>query len=115
LLETHRFNFTGDAPRTADALAEVGRALALALAMFPALRFMPTGELAAALRSADPSIVTRDPRPRVHAWLNRLGEVTRLRKLAMMTGLAAPAALLLRLTRPAETEGRDVAVGSASR
>jgi hypothetical protein len=115
LLETHRFNFTGDAPRTADALAEVGRALTLALAIFPALRFMPTGELAAALRSADPSVVTRDPRPRVHAWLNRLGEVPRLRKLAMMTGLAAPAALLLRLTRPAETGGRAVAVGSASR
>jgi len=99
LLETHRFNFTGDAARTADAIAEVERVLALALATFPAMRFMSTGELATALQHGDPRLVARDLRSRVRACLHRLAGESRLRKLAMLTGLAAPAALLLWLAR----------------
>lgn len=115
LLETHRFNFTGDASQTADAVAEVGRALALALETFPTLRFMSTDELATALRLGDRSIVACHLRSRVHAWLNRLGEESRLKKVAMITGLAVLAILLLWFARRPETGVSVAAVDSTTR
>jgi hypothetical protein len=115
LLETHRFNFTGDATAAADAFAEVRRMLTRALEAFPTLRFMSTHELATALRRRDPSLVASDLRSRVHAWLNRLTESSRLRKLAMLTGLAAPAALLVLLTRRTESGPRVATIDPAAR
>jgi hypothetical protein len=115
LLETHRFNFTGEAARTADALAEVGRLLGLALGMFPTLRFMSTQELATALRRRDPSVVTSDLRRRVHAWLSRLAEGPRLRRVAMLTGLVAPVMLLRLLTRQTEDGASIAMIDSATR
>lgn len=100
LLETHRDNFINDEQATADALAQIDRLLAAALKRFPDLRFMSTEELASALRSRDADLVESRFAPRLHAWLVRLGDSGRLRKLAWITGLAVLAWLLLIATRP---------------
>jgi hypothetical protein len=102
LLETHRANFIADGPQTADALQQIDRLLGAVLGRFPEVRFMATDELASALLSRDAALIERRLGPRLRAWLVRLAENSRLKKLACLTGLAVPAWLVLRATRPIE-------------
>jgi hypothetical protein len=99
LLETHRCNFTAPDDSATTALRELGTLLDEALRMFPTLRFLSTLELATALRRRDPALTDRGFGVRIHAWLRRLAAVPRVRKLAWLTGLVAPGALALALTR----------------
>ena len=99
LLETHRFNFIGDEEKRGQALQETRRLLAAALREFPSVRFIDTATLGRAFRVRDPSLLITNTSARLHLWLRRLASINRLRKLAWLTGLALPAALLYRLTR----------------
>lgn len=103
LLETHRFNFIGDPAAAERALGELDRLLASALASYPDLCFLSTEELGDRLVAQDPELVDTRPSRRICAWLVRLAETSRLRKLAMVTGLAAAAWLYLRFVRPLST------------
>jgi len=120
LLETHRFNFTG--PRRAEALAELDKLLALALARFPGVRFASPAELAGHYRgrvggapgpgkTSEPPPVGSKPflgrpgeRPgdwistglgqRLDAWAARMARVPRFTRLARLSGLELVLALL---------------------
>ena len=94
LLETHRANFLGDAKVVDAAIGELDRLLAMALRAFPDVRFFSTEELALSMRRKDPRLVERRLTMRLHLWLRRLWGVSRLRKLACLTGLIVPAWLL---------------------
>ncbi|BBP02829.1 hypothetical protein TPL01_02610 [Sulfuriferula plumbiphila] len=96
LLETHRFNFLGE---SADAaLHEVDRLLGKACAAYPALRFLPTQEIAAAMARRDAELIETGLHPRLRAWLARIHTVPRFAKLARLTGLALPLWLLTKWT-----------------
>ena len=99
LLETHRANFLGEAGKAERSLAELDRLLAAALARWPALRFMSSAELA---RHYDERTGLVEIRllPRLHCFVLRLARVSPLRKLAVASGVALPAALLWLATRP---------------
>ncbi len=98
LLETHRANFLED-PAAADAaVRELDRLLTLALRAFPNVRFLSTEELAFGMRRRDPRLLERQFAKRLHIWLRRLWRVSRLRKLACLTGVIVPAWLLYVLT-----------------
>ena len=71
LLETHRFNFTGTPPQSADALHELDTFLRLALERFAGLRFMSTAELAQAIRVRDEELIETRAIPRLGGWLGR--------------------------------------------
>jgi hypothetical protein len=85
LLETHRFNFTGD--KAEAALKELGHLLDQALARFPTLRFSSCAELAEQYRLGGPW-PERQLSRRYRAWLARLVNVPRFWKLARLSGLA---------------------------
>ena len=83
------------------------RALALALAEYPNIRFASSQELGDAIRRADPNWLETRFAGRLECWINRLREVPRLRKLAWATGLIVPVLLAYvfgRLARPARTQ-----------
>lgn len=84
LLETHRFNFTGNGQ--ADALAELEGFLHLSLARYPGLRFVSAAELAAQYRQQG-DWISKGFRTRLSAWAARMGQVPRFARLARMTGL----------------------------
>ncbi|HTS21109.1 MAG TPA: glycosyl hydrolase [Casimicrobiaceae bacterium] len=100
LLEMHRMNFMGDPAATQHALDELSKLMKAALAAFPSLRFMSTVELAREYggRSA---LVEKRAGTRLHYLIRRVAEVSRLRKLAWLTGAALPAWLAYVATRPA--------------
>jgi hypothetical protein len=99
LVEMHRINFISDIEVTDRAFAELRRLLEIACNQFWNIRFMSTAELAAQLR--EPSdLVDRRLITRVHFLLRRIGENTRLRKLAWLTGVIVPAWLAYVVTRP---------------
>ena len=100
LLEMHRLNFIRDGRTTQNALDELSRLLRAALATFPALRFMSTAELARQYRERSPLMENRTS-TRLHFLIRRLAELSRLRKLAWLTGAALPAWVAYVLTRPA--------------
>ena len=108
LLEMHRFNFIGDAAVAQRALDELRKLSQAALAAFPALRFMSTAELAQQYRERLPLVENRAP-ARLHFFIRRLAEVSRLRKLAWATGAALPALLAYVLTRPGDFVAAEVA------
>jgi len=97
LLEIHRMNFIGDDAATERALAEVTALLSSASARFPELRFMSTFELARHYRERSELVATRLG-SRIHVVLRRLAEVPRLRKLAWMSGVALPLAVMYLFT-----------------
>jgi hypothetical protein len=110
LLETHRFNFTGDAAQAEHAYAELRRLLRGALAAIPALRFMSTEALAQAMIAGDSQLIDWRLAARVRALVLRAATQPRLRKLAWFSGLALVAAAALAvatalLPRPASGEG----------
>ena len=95
LLETHRFNFSGDEAKTEASLIELRRLLQSALAAFPELRFMSTEALAQALVCRDPALIDRRLAARLRAFVLRASTRDRLRTLAWCSGLALVAAVLL--------------------
>ena len=94
LLETHRFNFTGSTAQRDAAAAELDRVLCLAVERFPDVRFLSTAELATAMSRADPHLIERRLLPRLPAWMFRLAQVPRVRKIAWITGAMIPAWLI---------------------
>jgi len=94
LLETHRINFLGDAALADAAIRELDRLFALALRAFPNLLFLSTEELASQMRRGDPRLIERRLSARLHIWLRRSWSISRLRKLACLTGVIVPAWLL---------------------
>ncbi|MCK4825376.1 hypothetical protein KA005_57040, partial [bacterium] len=99
LLETHRFNFTGEPDAAEAAYRELEKLFAEALALYPDLAFMSTEELAKQLSESDPNLIETRTKRRVHVWLQRLREIPRLTKLASLTGLIVPAFLLFQATK----------------
>ena len=94
LAEMHRFNFL----QAADAsLASLQSAMALCLAQIPTLRFISPLELARAIEHADATVIAREFRPRVRAWLHRLPEIPRFYRTARLTGLMVALTLLGRM------------------
>lgn len=98
LFETHRFNFLGQEQQRTRALAALRELLTRVLENHPRLSFLSTEKLAQILRHRDPEWVEQEPGCRLHVWLNRLGDFTRLRKLAWLSGLIVPAWLVWKLT-----------------
>ena len=90
LVEMHRLNFLGDEDATNHAIDEVKRLLETAHAEFPTLRFMSTAELVRHNRERSALVELRF-RMRVHLFIRRLAGISRLRKLAWVTGAALPA------------------------
>lgn len=91
LLETHRFNFTGPSAQEEDALRETELLLRSAIERFPNIRFMATAELVSAMIRADPALVERSIVRRIRIWLARSARISRLRKLAWLSGAVVPA------------------------
>lgn len=98
LLETHRFNFLGSDDMKTRSMEELKRFLQRALDKFPSLAFLSTDQLANILRDRDPAWVEQRLRIRLHFCIQRLGEIPRLRKLALLSGWIVPAGLAWRLT-----------------
>jgi hypothetical protein len=98
LFETHRFNFLGRVEEKNQALAELESLLQMALSNYPEMAFITSEELARILRERDPQWLEGGLRRRLHIWLSRLGQLSRLRKLAWLTGWMVPAGILWRLT-----------------
>lgn len=91
LVETHRFNFMQH-PEAGYAVLE--SALKSALQACPELRFMAPLQLAQAIKARDPLWTETRFKPRLAAWLARLDEIPRFRRVARLTGLALPLAWL---------------------
>ncbi len=89
LVETHRFNFCGPW-RDLSAFATFEGALRRVIAEIPAVRFMSTAALAQIIVAGDSNWIERRLRRRIAAWLRRIREIPRFRKLAIATGLALP-------------------------
>ena len=98
LLETHRFNFLGPDSGQKNTLAELEKLLQRALDMYPDLAFISTENLARVLSTRDPDWVESRLSRRIHVWLARLRESSRLRKLAWLTGWIVPGWLVWKLT-----------------
>lgn len=91
LIETHRLNFL----RASDAsLATLEQGLRLALAACLSVRFIAPLELAQALRDKNPRWIETRLSRRLAAWRARLDEIPRFRRVAILSGLALPLALL---------------------
>ncbi len=95
LVESHRFNFVRAG--ATEALAELGRALDLALAAYPATRFLAPAELAEAMTQRAADLIEAGFRTRLRIWLVRLSILPRFWKLARISGLALPLRLVGRL------------------
>lgn len=91
LVETHRFNFL-QAPDASLVTLEAG--LNAALASCPNVRFLSPLELAHAIQARNPDWIETGLMPCLVAWRARLDEVPQFRRVARLTGLALPLALL---------------------
>ncbi|MEP7207730.1 MAG: glycosyl hydrolase, partial [Casimicrobiaceae bacterium] len=98
LLETHRANFVGTDADPERSLLEIDTLLRRSLEHFPGLAFMSSEELARRLRDRDGDLVDTSMSRRLHVALRRLAEISRLRKLAIVTGAILVAWLLYALT-----------------
>jgi len=98
LLETHRFNFLGSDGGQNNTLVELEKLLKRALDIHPDIAFMSTEKLARVLITRDPDWVELRLARRIHVWLTRLGESSRLRKLAWLSGWIVPGWLVWKLT-----------------
>jgi len=95
LVETHRFNFLQSLEAS---LSTLRTGLEAALDALPNLRFITPMELALAIQYRDPNWIETRKRRRLAAWRARVHEIPRFRRIARMTGLALPLALLGRAT-----------------
>ena len=93
LVETHRFNFL----QAQDAsLATLEAGLNAALSACPNVRFLTPLELGHAIQRRDPAWIEARLRWRLAAWRTRLDEIPRFRRVAWLSGLVLPLALLER-------------------
>jgi hypothetical protein len=92
-------NFIGDASMALQSCEEVRRLLEAACEEFPDIRFVSTGELATEYRRQS-DLVAAGISTRVHFLLRRLSASSRLRKLALASGVAIPAWIAYWITRP---------------
>jgi len=99
LVEIHRSNFLADHATSERAFDELSRFLGEVLALLPDLRFMSTAELAAHFRDVSQLVETRAV-VRLHFLLRRLSGISRLRKLAWISGAILPLGLVYAVTRP---------------
>ena len=104
LLETHRYNYIGDADTVQASLVELEKLLTAALAAFPNLYFLSTVELAQYMSVRHADWIEQRVSARLHAWLARIQEVPRFAKIAGLSGLAVPLWVLSLFARlPART------------
>ena len=96
LVEMHRFNFLDELLMESHLQALDG-ALREVSGLLPDARFLATETLAVIIVRRDAAWVERAFIPRCKAWLMRIRELTRFRKLCLLTGLALPLALLERV------------------
>jgi hypothetical protein len=101
LLELHRMNFIGDRSMALRTCDEMSRLLETACEQFPDIRFMSTAELAREYRGRS-DLVAAGIGTRIHFLLRRLTTSSRLRKLALASGVAIPAWVAYQITRPRE-------------
>ena len=101
LLETHRSNFIGTEAECQQSLARLDELLCTALQRWPGLAFLSPEALARIYAEKPGEWCAVGLGARLHLLLRRLETVSRLRKLAWLTGLALPAALARVLTAPA--------------
>lgn len=94
LIETHRANFLVQDATADAAIAELDRFLSLVVERVPELLFRSPEEIARGMRLHDPSFVEIRLHVRTRCFLRRLAAISRLRKLAWLTGLMVPALLL---------------------
>ncbi len=93
LVETHRFNFL----QAQDAsLATLEAGLNASLSACPNVRFLTPLELGHAIQRRDPAWIETRLRWRLGAWRARLDEIPRFRRVARLSGLVLPLALLER-------------------
>lgn len=96
LFETHRFNFLADLSADAEgAFAEFKGLLDEALRRFPELVFRSTWELAMGMAQGDDPLIERRLRYRVAPVARRVRAVPGLRKWALLSGAAVPAAIVI--------------------
>jgi hypothetical protein len=86
LIETHRFNYLGNAAD--DSLAALGELLRMATARFPRLRFIRAEALGDALSRQDPQWIEPRASARFPVWIRRVLALPRFGKLARLSGLA---------------------------
>ncbi len=98
LLETHRFNFTGELRD--EAQDQLGRLLELALARHPSLSFMSAAELAEQYRTHG-NCLSLSLGHRASAWTQRVKDIPRFAKLARISGLCLVFDALHGLSMPA--------------
>ena len=101
LLETHRSNFIGKKAEFSKNLACVDELLFAASQRWPALSFLSPAALAQIYANKPEEWCAKGFGVRLHILLRRLQRISRLRKLALLTGLALAAALARTLTAPA--------------
>lgn len=99
LVEMHRSNFIGDDQMAERAFEESTRMLSAVRAAFPHIRFMSTGELATSYRNRS-DLLEDSLKTRFHVCLARLAGISRLRKLAWLTGAIGPAWLAYAASAP---------------
>jgi len=99
LIEIHRMNFLPPGPATDQALDELGHLIGRVREVLPDVRFMSTSELARNYRKAT-DLLEKRTATRIHFLLRRLAGVSRLRKLAWLTGAIVPTWFAYAATRP---------------
>lgn len=101
LLETHRSNFIADEAGCQKSLERLEELLLDAARRWPELVFLAPEVLAGIYRERPEEWCANGLGARLYLLLRRLTMVSRLRKLAWLTGLVLPAALVHALTAPA--------------
>lgn len=99
ILENHRDNFVGDAPRLRLGLDELDALCRGALQAHPGLRFLSSAQLAEVLAQRDPAWVEYGHRRRLTCAWQRLRRSGRLWRLLRLSGWAALLGALLWLAR----------------
>jgi len=97
LVETHRFNFTGDAVEAEASFSTLADVLEKAIQLYPDLCFMATEELARKIKAGDASLVMSHGAMRVQKVLARVRRMPKFWRLARMTGAAFFAGICLKL------------------
>ncbi len=87
LLETHRANFIGNEEERCAALEELRRLLSAITERAPDRRFLSSEELAGAYNQRSAELVERSRLRRLQVLVSRLARISRMRKLAIATGL----------------------------
>lgn len=99
LIEIHRINFLPPGDTADRALDQLGRLIDEVRRQLPDLRFMSASELAGHYRERS-DLLERRTATRLHFLLRRLAGISRLRKLAWITGAIVPASIAYAATRP---------------